>query len=86
MCYRSLAMSDAARSQNVKASALRRLFAAPEPIVIVGAHDGLTTTKASVGFTVSGESVSFKNLRVYEGSVMKTWEETKAKLLADRKK
>ena len=42
MCYRSLAMSDAARSQNVKASALRRLFAAPEPIVIVGAHDGLS--------------------------------------------
>jgi hypothetical protein len=54
--------------------------------VALGTHDGLTVTKASVGFTVSGESVSFKNLRVYEGTLMKGWAEIKAKLLADRKK
>lgn len=51
-----------------------------------GSNDGLTTTKHSVGFTVSGESVSFKNLRVYEGTPMKSWDETRAKLVAERKK
>src|SRR5919204_282978 len=35
-------MVDATRSHNAKASALRRLFAAPNPIVIAGAHDGLS--------------------------------------------
>src|ERR687885_311837 len=35
-------MTDATRSHNAKASALRRLFAAPNPIVIAGAHDGLS--------------------------------------------
>ncbi len=54
--------------------------------IAFGSHDGLTTTKHSVGFTVQGEAVSFKNLRVYEGTLMKSWEDTKAKLSAERKK
>jgi hypothetical protein len=54
--------------------------------VAFGSHDGLGVLKASVGFTVQGESASFKNLRVYEGTLLKSWEETKAKLAAERKK
>jgi hypothetical protein len=54
--------------------------------IAFGSHDGLTMLKASVGFTVQGESVSFKNLRVYEGTPTKSWAETKAKLIAERKK
>ena len=51
-----------------------------------GSTDGLATPKASVGFTVKGETISFKNLRVFEGSPLKSWEETRAKLVAERKK
>lgn len=54
--------------------------------VAFGSHDGLGVLKASVGFTVQGDSASFKNLRVYEGTLMKSWEETKQKLTAERKK
>jgi hypothetical protein len=54
--------------------------------VAFGANDALTTPKASVGFTVKGDSASFKNLRVYEGTVAKDWEMQKAKLLEARKK
>lgn len=54
--------------------------------IAFGSHDGLTTTKHSVGFTVQGESVSFKNLRVYQGELLMSWEETKTKLIAARKK
>ena len=53
--------------------------------IAFGAHDGLLAPKASVGFTVQGESMSFKNLRVYEGTPLKGWEATRAKLLAERK-
>jgi hypothetical protein len=51
-----------------------------------GSHDGLAALKGSVGFTVQGESVSFKNLRVFEGTQLASWNETKAKLAAERKK
>ncbi len=54
--------------------------------VAFGSHDGLATPKASVGFTVKGDSVSFKNLRVYEGTLAKGWDAQKAKLLESRKK
>jgi hypothetical protein len=54
--------------------------------VAYGSHDGLGVPKASVGFTVQGESASFKNLRVYEGALMKSWDDTKRKLTAERKK
>ena len=50
-----------------------------------GSHDGLITPKASVGFTVQGDGVSFKDLRVYEGTPLKNWPDTRAKLLAERK-
>lgn len=52
----------------------------------MGSHDGIAFPKASVGFTVQGESMSFKDLRVYEGTPLKTWESTKMKLAAERKK
>ena len=51
-----------------------------------GSHDGIAMPKANLGFTVAGESVSFKNLRVYEGTPLPTWNATKAKLLAERGK
>ena len=51
-----------------------------------GSNDGLATTKESVGFTVQGDSMSFKNLRVYEGTPLKGWDATRAKLIAERKK
>jgi hypothetical protein len=54
--------------------------------VAFGSNPGLTTPKASVGFTVKGDSMSFKNLRVYEGTPLKSWDETRAKLTAERKK
>ena len=54
--------------------------------VAFGSNPGLTTPKASVGFTVKGDSMSFKNLRVYKGTPLKAWEETRAKLTAERKK
>jgi uncharacterized protein YjlB len=54
--------------------------------IAFGTHDGLLTPKASVGFTVQGSSVSFKNLRVYEGTMTIDWKVQRAKLLAERKK
>ena len=54
--------------------------------IAFGSQDGLTAVKASVGFTVQGDSASFKNLRVYEGTLLKSWDETKMKLSAERKK
>jgi hypothetical protein len=54
--------------------------------VAFGANDGLTAPKTSVGFTVSGDGVSFKELRVYEGTPIREWEVTRAILAAERKK
>jgi hypothetical protein len=54
--------------------------------VAFGANEGLTTPKASVGLTVAGDGVSFKNLRVYEAELLKSWPDTKAKLTAEGKK
>jgi hypothetical protein len=54
--------------------------------VAFGSNDALKTPKASVGFTVKGSTLSFKNLRVYEGTPAPGWEVEKAKLLAARKK
>lgn len=54
--------------------------------IAYGSHEGLVTTKHSVGFTVQGEAVSFKNLRVYEGTPSKDWDKVRATILADRKK
>lgn len=54
--------------------------------VALGSHDGIAMPKANIGFTVAGESMSFKNLRVYEGTPLPTWNTTKAKILAERGK
>ncbi len=54
--------------------------------VAFGSHDGIAMPKANIGFTVAGESVSFKNLRVYEGTPLPTWSTTRAKMLAERGK
>jgi Domain of Unknown Function (DUF1080) len=51
-----------------------------------GSHEMLDADKANFGLTVSGESVSFKDLRVWETTPNKTWEETKKKLLEARPK
>jgi hypothetical protein len=53
--------------------------------IAYGMHDGIAAPKANIGLTVAGESVSFKNFRVYEGTLLKTWEATKTKLLAGGK-
>jgi hypothetical protein len=45
-----------------------------------GAHDVIAGPKANFGFTVSGQSMSFKNLRMWEALPNKSWTETKAKL------
>lgn len=53
--------------------------------VAYGMDPGLDRKKANFGFTVAGESVSFKNLRVWEARPNKGWEATRAKLAADKK-
>ena len=54
--------------------------------IAYGAHDSLAVLKASVGFTVQGEAVSFKNLRVYEGTLKSDWQKVRDRLLEQRKK
>lgn len=54
--------------------------------VAFGEHPSIDGEKANFGFTVAGESVSFKNLRVWEALPNKSWETTRAKLLAARGK
>jgi hypothetical protein len=51
-----------------------------------GEHEALDQAKANFGFTVRGESASFKDLRVWEALPNKNWEATKARLLEARKK
>ena len=52
-----------------------------DDIVGFGSHELIGTTKASFGFTVSGESVEFRNLRVYEAKPNPEWESLKKKLV-----
>ena len=47
-----------------------------------GMHPGLDRKKGNIGLTVAGDSVSFKNLRVWEGLPNPAWEATRAKLQA----
>ena len=53
--------------------------------VAYGSSDGLDVPKANLGFTVSGASASFKELRVWEGTPAPGWDAARAKLLAGRK-
>jgi len=48
--------------------------------VAFGEHEFLDRPKANLGFTVAGESVSFRNLKVWEATRHKDWEKTKATL------
>lgn len=54
--------------------------------VAFGAHEGIDVAKSNFGLTVAGESVSFKNLRVWEALPSKSWEANKARLLEARSK
>lgn len=53
--------------------------------VAFGAHDSIDVKKANFGLTVAGESVSFKDVKVWEATPNKDWETTKAKLLTGKK-
>ena len=52
-----------------------------DDIVGFGSHELIGTTKASFSFTVTGESVEFRNLRVYEAKPNPEWESLKKKLV-----
>lgn len=52
--------------------------------VAFGSHKGIDVKKTNFGLTVAGESVSFRNLRVWEGQANPSWKTTKAKLLAQK--
>ncbi len=45
-----------------------------------GSHELIGTQKANFGFTVGGESVWYRNIKVWEATASKDWEATKAKL------
>ena len=49
--------------------------------VAYGGHKDIAVVKGNVGLTVAGESASFKNLRVYEGTPLDSWASQKAKLI-----
>lgn len=55
-------------------------------VVGYGKHEGLTTPISNIGFTVSGDSVHFKNLRVHEAMPNPDWPAAREKILAARTK
>jgi hypothetical protein len=54
--------------------------------VAFGANDALDVEKANFGLTVSGDSASFKNLRVWEAQANPDWDAAKAKLTEAKSK
>ena len=52
--------------------------------VAFGAHDAIDVDKASFAISVSGDSASFKNLRVWEATPHQDWETTRTRLRAGR--
>ena len=52
---------------------------------ILGTHPAVEKPKANIGFTVSGESASFRDLKVSSGSLSKNWDKTKEALLKNNK-
>jgi len=50
--------------------------------VAYGSHEAINVDKTNIGLTVAGESASFKNLRIWEGTPKADWGATKAKLIA----
>jgi len=49
--------------------------------VVYGSHEAINVDKTNIGLTVAGESVSFKNLRIWEGTPKADWAATKAKVV-----
>ncbi len=49
---------------------------------VAGADDLIEVSKANFGFTVAGESASFRNLKVWEALPNDGWSKTKSKLTA----
>jgi hypothetical protein len=54
-------------------------------ITIFGTHPAVDKPKANLGFTVSGESASFRDLKVSSGTLSKDWDKTKGALLKNNK-
>ncbi|MCX6910496.1 MAG: hypothetical protein NTY01_20980 [Verrucomicrobia bacterium] len=52
---------------------------------IAGAHPALAKEKANFGFTVAGESGSYRNLRVWEAKPNPAWEQNKKQIPAAKK-
>ena len=52
---------------------------------ILGTHLAVEKSKANLGFTVSGESASFRDLKVSSGSLSKNWDKMKEALLKNNK-
>ena len=52
---------------------------------ILGTHLAVEKPKANLGFTVSGESASFRDLKVSSGTLSKNWDKTKDALLKSNK-
>ena len=52
---------------------------------ILGTHPAVDKPKANLGFTVSGESASFRDLKVSSGTLSKDWDKTKGALLKNNK-
>ena len=52
---------------------------------ILGTHPAVEKPKANIGFTVSGESASFRDLKVFSGTLSKDWDKTKDSLLKNNK-
>jgi hypothetical protein len=53
-------------------------------VVAFGAHDAIDVDKASFAISVSGDSASFKNLRIWEATPNRDWETTRTRLRAGR--
>ena len=49
--------------------------------ISIGAHEMFTGSTTKIGFTISGESVHFKDLRVWEAQPKEGWESDRDKLL-----
>jgi hypothetical protein len=54
--------------------------------VAFGSHDALANPKGNIGLTVAGESVSFKDFKMWEAEPKGDWEAMRAKLVAGRGK
>ncbi len=52
---------------------------------ILGTHQAVDKPKANLGFTVSGESASFKDLKISSGTLSKNWDKTKDSFLKNNK-